>query len=381
MKKINFDAKCILTQLSHVAAVVGQKNSMPILDCIKLETFYDESQNVVLKMTASDAETWISEKAFVNGDIGINVCVGADDFLKGLRNLSDTNVELEIDDESHTITCNYANGFFKLTIDNADDFPTCKNDIDESATYQLEASKLFANISSVLFATTDDALRPALNCVHVDLLANGGMVFVATDGQKLAKIKDSSLNCGNVEDMAFNLPNKPTNLLLNILNSQDENVSFKFNDCAIVFFNDIFTIETRLQETRYPNYNSVIPNEFVAKATFNRQELIDAIKRVAPMGNTTSELMKLDFSIGKIIATAENIDFCKKGQETINCEYNGENMGIGFKSSFLLQSAQNINCERIDMHIINNTRAVVLSPNESSSNCEYTYLLMPLLLD
>lgn len=380
MKKIKFNAKAILPQLTQVVSVVSSKNAMPILSNVMLQTF-DVESNTILVLTASDSETWVEQKIKVEGDFGVDICVDAADIMKGLRNLDDVDVELSIDEEKQQLTCNYGKGYFSITYSNTDEFPKCPNSTDTSSDgYAIPSISLREHIAGVGFAVNDDELRPVFNSVHFDFL-NDGMVVVATDGQRLAKIKDSTI-CGNGGELnSFNLPTKPANILLNILSCHDDEITCKFDEKEIVFFNDHFKLSTRLIEGRYPNYDSVIPKESKYEAIIDKAAFVSSIKRVAPMGNNTSELMKLAFDVNTLVISAENIDFCKKAEETIMCQYLGNKMEIGFKSSFLLQSLQNINSESIEMRLIANNRACVLVPQTKKENTEYTYLLMPLLLD
>lgn len=380
MKKIKFNAKAILPQLAQVVSVVSSKNAMPILANVMFET-QDSGDGTILVMTASDSETWVEQKVKVEGDTGVSICVDAQDIMKGLRNLDDVYVELEIDEESQQLTCRYGKGYFSITYLDTNEFPRCANSTDASPIeYVIPSTTLREHISSVGFAVNDDELRPVFNSIHFDFF-DDGMVVVATDGQRLAKIKDYTIHGNGNELNSFNLPTKPANILLNILSCVENEIVCKFDEKEIVFKNKDFKLSTRLIEGRYPNYDSVIPKESKYESIIEKATFVSSIKRVAPMGNNTSELMKLAFDVNTLVISAENIDFCKKAEETIMCQYLGDKMAIGFKSSYLLQSLQNINSENIEMRLIANNRACVLVPHTKKENVDYTYLLMPLLLD
>ena len=381
MKKISFNSKKILSNLSQVAAVVGQKNTMPILANVKLETFQNANAGIDLKMTASDSETWITEVVDVDGDDGISICVDAADLLKGLRNLDDVDVEMIVDDEKQSVTCKYANGFFSLSYVGTSEFPTNAIDTEGIIEYSVNARKILSFISSVGFAVNDDELQPVFNSIHFDFFADR-MVVVATDGQRLAKISDSTSSF-NDELKSFSLPTRPANLLLPILASCNESdeITCAFNDRIIIFKSANFNLTARLIEGKYPNYDSVIPTTYNTLATVSKKALISSIKRVAPMGDSNSELIKLNFGYGEILISAENIDFCKKAKETLECTYDGlSELEIGFKSSHLLQSLQNIDSDEIEIKLLAHNRACILEPRTKIDNIEYKYLLMPLLI-
>lgn len=378
MKKINFNVKDVLPQLAQVASVVNAKNSLPILGCVKFET---KSVNDVtlLKLTASDGETWISMVCKVDGDDGINMCIVAADILKGLQNLGDIDVSLEIDEEKGNVVCNYGKGFFSITCESSSEYPTHKISKDGLSEFNLPSKGLLAYIKKVVFATNVDELRPVLNSIHFDFFADN-LVVVATDGQRLAKISDNTIKNTMGETQSLSLPTKPSSVLANVLSLIDDDVKCRFDDKVVVFSNQYFNLSTRLIEGRYPNYESVIPKVDLKTATISKDAIVSAIKRVAPMGNSVSELITLTFNTNNILVKTENIELSKKAEETIPCEYYDNEMTIGFKYSYLLQGLQSMATDKILFNIISPERACIVKP-DVETDYEYLCLLMPLRID
>lgn len=378
MKKISFDVKDVLPQLTQVASIIAAKNAMPILRCVKFET-KNVNDTTLLKMTASDGETWVSAVANINGDEGINVCMAANDMLRGLQNLSDSYVTLEIDEEKNTVICHYGKGFFRIACESSNEFPIHKIEKDDLCEFDLQPKNLFSYIKKVSFATNNDEWRPVLNSIHFDFFADN-MIIVATDGQRLAKITDGNVKNTFGEIKSLNLPTKPSTILSNALTLTDNDVKCRFNDKVAVFSNPQFKLSTRLIEGRYPNYESVIPKDNLKAAVIDKDSFTSAIKRVAPMGNSMSELMTLTFGNNNIIIKTENVELSKKAEETMQCEYNGGDMTIGFKFSYLLQALQSMQAEKILFNIISPERACIIKP-EIENGAQYLCLLMPLRID
>lgn len=376
MKTIKFQTKNILPQLTQVVAVVNSKNTMPILSCVKLDT-YAKGSGISLKMTASDSETWIMQNVEVEGDAGISICIDASDFLKGLRNLDDDYVEMKIDEEKNAITCKYTNGYFAISCLDSKEFPLVSPDIENMQKYNIDASKLLFLISNVGFAMNNDELRPVFNSVHFDFFRDR-MVTVATDGQRLAKLTDWEID-GKENDYSFNLPSKPSSLILGVLASCQGDVSCIFNDNMIVIENSNFSFITRLIEGKYPNYDSVIPKTYNYLAKVNKKSLMASIKRVSAMGDNVSELVKFYFNNNEIVVSAENVEFFKSAKESIACDYTGSPLVIGFKSSYFIQSLQNIESENIKIELIADDRPCILEPDKET-NIESKFLLMPLAI-
>lgn len=378
MQRIEFNVKDVLPQLAQVSSVVAQKNAVPILGCVKFET-KEVGGNTFLKLTASDGETWVSTIANVKGDDGIVTCINAVDILKGLQNLDDANVVLEIDTEKGNVVCKYGKGFFRITCEQADGFPIHKIDKGNLNEFTLPAKSLLAYTKKVAFATNADELRPVLNSIHFDFF-NDHMVIVATDGQRLAKVSDNTIQHTLDGKKSLSLPTKPSTILTNVLASTDDDVKCKFDDKVVVFSNQYFNLSTRLIEGNYPNYEMVIPKDGLHVAKINKNAIISAIKRVAPMGSTISELMTLNFGNNEILVKTENLELSKKAEETIACEYNDAEMTIGFKCSYLLQGLQSVQTDNILLHVISSDRACVIKP-DVEDGWEYLCLIMPLRID
>lgn len=379
MAKLKFNVKDVLPQLLQVASVVVQKNTMPILDCIKLETT-KVNGNVALRLTASDGETWVSTIASIQADDDICCCILANDIIKGLSNLDDVDVEMSFDDEKKNVTCNYGNGFFVITYEDASTFPTNKVDFSGACEHEINSKALLSYISMVSFATNPYELRPVLNSVHFDFFKDK-MVVVATDGQRLAKITDYGISQNNEETNSLSLPTKPAQILTKILSTIDDVVKCKFNDKSVVFYCDSFYLLARLVEGRYPNYEMVIPTTFNHIALVDKSSILPAIKRVTPMGDANSELIQLKFEDGNIMLKTENIEFSKKAEENVKCQYKDTPLTIGFKSTYLVQSINSIDCKTIRIKMVAQDRACVIEPEANTSEVEHTRLVMPLRIE
>ena len=103
----------------------------------------------------------------------------------------------------------------------------------------------------------------------------------------------------------------------------------------------------RLIEGRYPNYNSVIPQDNPHKVTIDRQMLISALRRVSVFSSQASSLIKLRLSENQIQISAQDIDFSTSAEETLICQYAGNAMSIGFKSTFLIDILNNLTAQEV----------------------------------
>ena len=137
----------------------------------------------------------------------------------------------------------------------------------------------------------------------------------------------------------------------------------------------------RLIEGRYPNYNSVIPQNNPHRAIIDRGMFISALRRVSVFSSQSSSLIKLSLSENQMKISAQDIDFSTSAEETIVCQYGGNPMSIGFKSSFLIDILNNISAQNIIIELADPSRAGVIVPEEQEENEDLLMLLMPMMLN
>ncbi|MCF6184259.1 MAG: DNA polymerase III subunit beta, partial [Bacteroidales bacterium] len=228
-------------------------------------------------------------------------------------------------------------------------------------------------------ATANDELRPVMNGIFFELTKDN-MTFVASDSHKLVRYKRKEGKAEN--ETSFILPKKPANLLKGLLASSEDEVSISFDDKNAVFTFSEFKLICRLTEGKYPNYESVIPTENPNKLIINRIDLYNTVKRVSVFSNQASNLIKLHLTANELTVSAQDIDFSISAHERLVCQYEGDNMEIGFKSVFLLEILANIDSDEVIFEMSDPSKAGIMFPFESSSeNEDVLMLLMPMMIN
>jgi DNA polymerase-3 subunit beta len=82
------------------------------------------------------------------------------------------------------------------------------------------------------------------------------------------------------------------------------------------------------------------------------------------------------------VVSAQDIDFSISAVERLSCEYDGEEIEIGFKSTFLLEILSNISASDVKMEMSDPSRAGLLLPAETEEEAEdVLMLLMPMMIN
>jgi DNA polymerase-3 subunit beta len=342
-----------------------------------------DAKNDVLVATVSDGEQWLSQKCeVISCDQEFRFCVGATEFTNAINNLGDMPITITLDEQTKTFTCEYGNGNgkFSMPYEDANEFPLSNIDTTDTKDFIVDSKKVLKAVELTGFATANDELRPVMNGIHFDFFEDG-MVCATSDGHKLARYKDKTITSNNENGTTpnFTLPKKPANILINILSTLEGDIKISFNNKAISFNNKDFKLTARLLEARYPNYDAVIPKDNPITITADKNSLLNALKRVLPMANDSSNLVELSFKQGNVTVSATDIDFSKSAQEIVTCDCETE-INIGFKGSVLAEILKNINDDSIVIELSHPSRAGVFYSAFELTREEYLSLYMPMLI-
>ena len=367
-------SSALLSHLQAISRVINPKNTIPILDCFLLELADD-----VLTITAADSETRLETKLNVSeltqpGSLAIN----AKNLLEPLRELSDQPLRININTETLEVYIHYHNGKYNFVGQKSDEFPIPRALKDSAMSLVLPTEVLFNGINRTIYATAEDELRPVMNGIYFDI-TDENITFVASDGHKLVRIINSSVKGDG--RASFILPKKASMLLRSLLPKETGEVEIKFdeNNAFIKMSNTLLIC--RFVEGRFPNYNSVIPQNNPNNVTLDRLDFLNALKRVNVFSNPASSLVKLEMSEDKIVVSAQDIDFLTSAEEVIPCQYNGSVMNIGFKAVFLIDILNNIPSCDVTLELSDPSRAGIVIPVENEENEDMLSLLMPMMLN
>lgn len=372
--RFTLSSTALSSRLQTLARVINSKNSLPILDCFLFEV-HDQQ----LFITASDSENVMKSSLILDECDGQgNFTVTNRTLLDAVKELAEQPLTFDVNTENYTITIIYQNGVYNFTAQNADEYPRTQPIPDGATVITVDSGTLSNNISRSLFATAQDELRPVMNGIYFDLTPES-LAVVASDGHKLVRNKNFAIKSDS--PAAFILPKKPATLLKNVLSKDGGDVVIKFDSrSAEITFAD-GSLACRLIDGRYPNYNSVIPQNNPNQLTIDRRSLIGALRRVLPFASESSQLIRFHLEAGKLELSSEDIDFATSAKEAITCEYNGQNMNIGFKGSSLSEILNNLDGDEVVIELADPSRAGIIVPAVQPENEDVLMLIMPMLLN
>ena len=366
----------LLSHLSAISKVISSKSTVPILD-----NFLFQLTDADLTITASDLEsTLITHMELDNTEGEGTIAVPARLLIDTLKEFPEQPLTFQINTDTFGIEIFSDNGKYSIVGQSGEDFPELPEIAeDESTSITVAPKNLLKGIEKTLFATADDELRPVMNGIFVELSPEH-MGFVASDAHKLVRYRRS--DAASEFESSFILPKKPASLLRNLLPKEEFDVKLEFDNKNAQFTLTNYKLICRLVEGNYPSYNSVIPKNNPNKMIIDRLTFYNTIKRVSVFSNQASNLIKLNINDNQLVVSAQDIDFSISAVERLSCEYDGEEIEIGFKSTFLLEILSNISASDVKMEMSDPSRAGLLLPAEKEEDAEdVLMLLMPMMIN
>ena len=374
---MKFTTKCgdLLDALNTVKGAVPSKSTLPILECILFEQDED-----ALKLSATDLEISIVRKVQVQFETngtpeGTAIAVPAKRLTETLRALPD-DVPIEFTaNGDFEIRMATDQGHYKMVGHDGDDYPELP-EIDGKHEITTEGNLLRRAIDKTSFAVSKDALRPAMMGVYFQIGEDEGRA-VATDGHRLVKLVLPTLTAS--EDVSFIVPEKATKLAGRVVEDDeictlavdDGHVSFEFGNSRVI---------ARLIDETYPNYQAVIPQENEKRLTINREDMLNAVKRVGLYSSSMTNQIRLQIESDSVKISAEDVERSSEAEEVVKCDYDSDDMEIGFNSEYLTEVLSNVASEEVVFELSSPNRAGIVVPVDQEDDEDILMLIMPVML-
>ncbi|MGK9126826.1 DNA polymerase III subunit beta [Olivibacter sp. SA151] len=363
------------TLLKQLQAVNGASSSSTVLPI--LENFLFEIKDNSLTISATDLQTSMITSLQVESKEEGKVAVPAKILIETLKTLPDQPIAFSVDTQTFAIEISAGDGKYKLSGENADDFPKIPV-VENPSTVRIPASVLSEAISKTIFAVSNDELRPAMTGVLCQLTPQN-TTFVSTDAHKLVRYRRADVKSEQITSMI--LPKKALTLLKSSLPSEDVDVAVEYNNTSAFFkFGNIHLI-CRLIDERYPDYEAVIPQVNPNKLTIDRLLLLNSLRRVVIFANKTTHQVRLRITGSELNISSEDLDFANEAHERLSCQYEGEDTEIGFNAKFLIEMLSNLECEEVVLEMSTPNRAGLLLPAVEEENENILMLVMPVMLN
>ena len=372
--KFTVSSSDIFNVTTVAGKIISSKNNEAILSNFLLEVKDDQ-----LTITSTDNETTLRSKialADAEGEVSVAIPTTITDSLK---EFTDQPLNFDINTENMSISIKTETGEYKCIGQNGSIYPQTPAMKEDSFRCTVKASVLLNGINKTGFATSNEDSRPALTGI-LCTFDEKGLTFAATDAHILARVIKSENQYS--ENCQFILPKKSASILKSILTNDEEDVEIMADDTNITFILANHTIICRKIEGKFPNYERIIPQDNPYELIVDRTSLLNSIKRVYSFtGRDTTGLVKLQITTNKIHLFSQDLFYNTSGNDSINCQYGGEDIKIGFGAPTLIKILTSMSAKEIKIQLKNPQSSGIILPLENEPNEDLLILIMPMLIN
>ena len=373
--KFSASSADLLEALNTVKGAVPSKSTLPILECILFERDED-----LLRLSATDLEISIVQTLPVQFETNgtpetQSIAVPAKRVLDTLRALPDLPITFSASGDFE-IEMSTDQGHYQLVGYDGADYPDLPS-LDGEHEITAEGSLLKRGIDRTAFAVSKDALRPAMMGVCFQV-GTDETRLVATDGHRLVRLTLTDLSSD--EPIDFIVPEKATKLVSRVT-PDDALCTITLDEGHVSFEMGSARVLARLIDETYPNYQAVIPKENDRRLTVNRTDMLNAVKRVGLYSSSMTNQIRLALTSDRVTISAEDVERSSEAEEVVRCEYDSEDMEIGFNSQYLTEVLDNVDVEEVIFELSTPNRAGIVFPQQQADNEEILMLIMPVMLN
>jgi DNA polymerase III subunit beta len=350
----------LLKELKRVSPAISANTVIPIVSSVRMDF---EKHKVSVR--ATDLETTIVSSCPCDCQKSFTIVVEFKDILDVCNKLNEP-ITIELKDKSILIIGdNYKS---KLPVSgNIEEFPKIP---EEEFLFSIDIDEDF--ISALYCADScrsKEDLRTNMNTACLDFKKNE-LAVVGTDAAIMYK-KVLGIKSGNAIQL---LPSPKFVSAAKEMKTANLSVGVKF----IRATNESVSIVSRLHDSKYVNYSSVIPEDVKYNLLANRSDLMLAIKKTAITSNKMTNTCVFSFTEGAVKISSQDIDFEKEGEYNMLLNHSVAIEAIGFNSKQMLDILNLFNGEEIQMGISSPTKSIYLSdPKDQTVFC----LVQPLMLN
>ncbi len=359
--------------LNKILSVVDKKNLRPILSFTLVTT---EENQLILNATDTEVAAKICLKALCSA--GEKFCINAKNIFDILREFPNEMIDMELDHQNNQLKIFYQDIHFSILIYPADDYPALHFDLAANH-FTLYGKQITQLIEKTSYSICNDETRPYLNGIFLQRF-NQKLRAVATDGHRLS-LFDCSFNTdqgSSILDTGVIVPRKGVTELKKIAENYLEDViTISVDDTFIVVqVAEEYYLAVRLVNREYPQYQVVIPKNSVYTVQADRNQLLNAVRRVKLMANEQTNGILMLLKKGEITIAA-NDPAMGEASEKLPVEYEGIDMEIGLNARFLIDILSTLEEGKITFELTNEISTVVI---KSATNPDLLNIVMPLKL-
>lgn len=368
--KLTISNEQLFKPLQLISGAIERRQNLPILS----QVLFQLNKNIIT-VTATDLEI----ELIGNIHLEHSGFEDAFSFTAPARKLMDicralpNNAVLDIDIHESKLSIQAQRSRFSLACLSPKDFPSVQ---DSPMRFELEidAHSLKRLMQKTCFAMAQQDVRYFFNGMLFEF-ENHIMHTVATDGHRLAYAACKTPLEMVQKEQAL-VPRKAILELNRLLSNIEGKLRLQVGSNHLRIITNEFTFITKLIDSRFPDYQRVIPKETSKVLEVDRLALKESLSRVAILSNERNRGVRLNLSKDLLLIQANNPEQ-EEAREELSVAYSGDNVQVGFNVNYLLDVLNVLEQEQVIIKLTGENGSALI---QSSEEEDCLYVIMPLRL-
>jgi len=341
----------LLKEIAISQEIISSKNVISILSNI-----YLEANDNSLTIKATDMKVNFQTVVPVNVIEPGTTTVFGDKFFGIINSFPYDELEFSLKENNAIVKpVNLKKPEYKLKSIASDRFPEIP--VSSNPFFELPIKDFREMVQQSVFAVSDDETRYFMNGVYLEK-SEEKINMIATDGRRLAFICKDAVNINDFSGVI--IPPKILNTI--VKRSGDEGkMEISVNDKMIFINYASYKFSSVLIEGTFPNYKKVIPENQDFHLVIKREEMLNALHRVALMVEKKSHRIYMGVSAGKMSIYSEESEIGEVNDE-IPCQYDGEDITIALNYRYLEDPFKIMTEDEIKIRFTNSLKAMTIEP-------------------
>lgn len=365
--KFTVSKESIQEDLQLLQGIVEKRNTMPILANILLDATPGK-----VELMGTDLEVGLKTYFEAEVEKPGTITVSGKKLFEIVRSLSSNHPVTFKGNDDLLMEITSGKSEFKVLCLPREDFPQLPESKFEKGIV-LPLEKIRKMIDHVYCSIAQEQryyLSGALMILRKNILE-----LVSTDGHRLSYTSTPLDGPAQEEDIRVIVAKKTLNELRRIVG---ENLEFDCDENNLFFRAKNRTLISRVIESKFPNFEAVIPKNNPHRLIVQREDFADAVRRVALLSTERSRGIKFYIQKNQLKLFSSNPEI-GEARDQLDVDYKGEELEIGFNSLYLLDFLSSVESEKIRLDLKDDNSAALMSP-EADGAVKYSYVLMPMKL-
>ncbi len=354
----------LVRTLELITKISTKHVTLPVLQCVLITVTEDK---IIFKATNLELSIEVVVKGRIN-ETGA-IAIPASTFLQSIQYINQSDVTLRVEEGVLLIESKQTNTSIKSI--SADEFPNIHKL--EGGGILLNRSLFALGIKTTAFAASQSSIKPELGSVYIQQKKEQTLTFVSTDSFRL--MEKTVAQKGVILNHSFLVPQKNAVELARIcdLLESDPLLIVTENQCALDFSEEGVYLTSRLVSGSFPDYEQIIPKEYVTKVTLFKNDLQSAFKKTSVFLN---KFLQVSLTVTeKTVTISSQNNEVGHITDTINAVVEGEELSLNFNQQYVIEPLSHISEESIILNFAGIGRPLVIT---GASDKSLRYLVMPM---